>query len=218
MIAPERVGTHRLQVSSCAGLSSNCRKMSNIRIPVLTSDRAVARAAGRHTNPAIQAVARAATLIADEHLLYVAAASFWLLSRGAHEQRRAQADHMLLTVVASCTIPHLLKRRIDQQRPDRCEVGPDRRGVRKSGNAEDAFPSGHATHIGAIASALCGIFPDHKPWILLGSATLAATRVAVLAHWLSDVVAGLLGGVLIERSLRLKSLLSRFWSTKTSHD
>jgi undecaprenyl-diphosphatase len=41
----------------------------------------------------------------------------------------------------------------DQERPDRLTVRGHWRGIPFSGNRLDAFPSGHAVHIGALASA-----------------------------------------------------------------
>ncbi len=86
-------------------------------------------------------------------------------------------------------LPHLLKQVVDQERPDRT-VMPPRHGIPKSGNPYDAFPSGHAMHIGAIASAMSRMYPKACGWIWLGGLAVASTRIALLAHWTSDVVAG----------------------------
>jgi membrane-associated phospholipid phosphatase len=57
-------------------------------------------------------------------------------------------------------------------------------------------------HLGAIASGLAAICPllAALPWALC--AGLAATRVAVLAHWPTDVAAGFALGSAVEHSLR----------------
>jgi undecaprenyl-diphosphatase len=90
----------------------------------------------------------------------------------------------------------------DQERPDRLTVRGHWRGIPFSGNRLDAFPSGHAVHIGALASA-ASILPAKQrnaAWgIGLG---LVLTRIILLAHWTSDAVVGLGVGVLTERILR----------------
>ena len=77
-----------------------------------------------------------------------------------------------------------------------------RRGIPRSGKAYDAFPSGHAMHVGAVASAVTWAYPKSAPiaWGLGG--LIAATRIVLLAHWTTDVLAGLAMGAVVERCLR----------------
>ena len=176
--------------------------MPRISITPTSEDRALARFAAQHTTPAIQKCARAVTWAADEHVLSAISVAIWLLSRNRDRKQRIQADHLLASVAVSTALPHLIKHVVDQERPDRCMVGTDRRGVQTSGKPSDAFPSGHAVHVGAIASALSWLYPKQAPvfWTLSGG--LAATRVAVLAHWASDVLVGIALGAGLERALR----------------
>jgi membrane-associated phospholipid phosphatase len=67
----------------------------------------------------------------------------------------------------------------------------------------DAFPSGHAVHIGALASAATVLPPTQRNAVWAIGGGLVLTRIVVLAHWTSDVVAGLAVGVALERLLRL---------------
>ena len=95
-----------------------------------------------------------------------------------------------------------MKRLFDQTRPDRKTVVGHLNGVSFSGKREDAFPSGHALHMGALASA-AGALPAVPRRIVRTLAIgLSLTRVAVLAHWASDVVAGFAVGMALERFLR----------------
>jgi hypothetical protein len=95
-----------------------------------------------------------------------------------------------------------MKRLVDQTRPDRTTVVGHLHGISFSGKREDAFPSGHALHMGALASA-AGALPAGPRRVLRTLAVgLSLTRVAVLAHWASDVVAGFAVGMALERSLR----------------
>lgn len=86
-------------------------------------------------------------------------------------------------------------------------MGEPRRGVPRSGKPRNAFPSGHAVHIGAIAAALSRwVRPKWRPTVWAVALGLSATRLVVLAHWLTDVAAGLAIGIGLEAALyRLRS-------------
>jgi undecaprenyl-diphosphatase len=100
-------------------------------------------------------------------------------------------------------LPHGLKLLFDQTRPDRRTVLGHLHGVSFSGKRQDAFPSGHALHMGALASA-AGTLPTAPRRMIRGLAVgLSLTRIVVLAHWASDVVAGFALGAILERLLRL---------------
>ena len=71
-----------------------------------------------------------------------------------------------------------------------------------SGKREDAFPSGHALHMGALASAAGALPPRPRRPIRAFAVGLSLTRIVVLAHWASDVVAGFALGAVLERLLR----------------
>jgi membrane-associated phospholipid phosphatase len=168
-------------------------------------DRRVAKTVARYTTPALERPARVLTWAADEHVLGVIAGGLWLAARACNERERRHTDHLVLSVVLTAILPHLLKRLIDQKRPDRCMVHGPRRGIPRSGKPYDAFPSGHAMHVGAVASAISWAYPKSAPvaWGLGG--LIAATRIVILAHWTTDVLAGLAMGALVERCVRPRS-------------
>jgi membrane-associated phospholipid phosphatase len=176
--------------------------MRHLHIKPLAADRAIARFVADHATPQLEQTSRALTWAADEHLLYALSAGLWLGSLCCGPRQRARADHILACVLVTNILPHVLKGVIDQERPDRCVVHGRRQGIPRSGKAQDAFPSGHAMHIGALASAISWIHPEWKRLAWTIGAALAATRIVVLAHWPSDVVVGLGAGVLVERLLR----------------
>ena len=125
-----------------------------------------------------------------------------MASRGAREPNRRAANHAVLVAVAASLLPHGMKRLFDQTRPDRKTVIGHLHGVSFSGKREDAFPSGHALHMGALASA-AGALPAGPRFAVRTLAIgLSLTRIAVLAHWASDVVAGFAVGIALERFLR----------------
>lgn len=117
------------------------------------ADIALARSVARDTRPVLEEVARALTWGADEKILLVLAAVGWLGSRGCGEPLRRAGNHALLVTVAASLLPHGMKLLFDQTRPDRRTVLGHVHGIAFSGKRDDAFPSGHALHMGALASA-----------------------------------------------------------------
>jgi PAP2 superfamily protein len=171
-------------------------------IPPTRTDIEIANAVSEYTNSRAERAAELLTWGADEHVLLAVAAGWWLYCRRGSLTQRKNSDHILLTTLAVSLIPHLLKNIFDQRRPDRLTVRGHLRGVPISGKPLDAFPSGHAMHVGALASAATVLPPTKRNlgWAL--GAGLALSRVVLLAHWASDVVAGLALGALAERLLR----------------
>jgi membrane-associated phospholipid phosphatase len=154
--------------------------------------------------PRLERAAQVVTLAADEKLLLGVVGLAWLGVRLLTEDAstRERADHLALVTAASAALPHLLKQFVNQERPDRRVVGEQRHGVPRSGKPRNAFPSGHAVHLGAIAAALTRWVS--APWGLAVWAValgLSATRLVLLAHWLTDVGAGLAIGVGLEATL-----------------
>jgi membrane-associated phospholipid phosphatase len=127
----------------------------------------------------------------------------WVVTRGRSEQLQRAGNHALLVTVAASLAPHGMKSVFDQTRPDRTTVLGHLHGVSFSGKREDAFPSGHALHMGALASAAGTLPPLLRRLIRTLAVGLSLTRVIVLAHWASDVIAGFALGVIMDRLLRL---------------
>jgi undecaprenyl-diphosphatase len=67
-----------------------------------------------------------------------------------------------------------------------------------------SFPSGHATAAFALAFAVSAVWPHLRAAMLIYAVTIAATRLVLLAHHPSDVVAGALLGV-------IGAMLVRYW-------
>jgi undecaprenyl-diphosphatase len=176
--------------------------MTAITVRPTRTDVRIANAISAHTGRSIEHAAEYVTWGADEHVLTALAAGWWFYTRGrpAHESRAA--DHVLLTALVASALPHVLKRVFDQERPDRRTIRGHWRGVPFSGKKWDAFPSGHAVHIGALASAASRLPQSQRNLVWTLGAGLVLTRVVMLAHWASDVAAGLAVGALTERLLR----------------
>ena len=173
-----------------------------VRVKPTKADVEIAQAIAHHTSPVPEEIGRALAWGADEKLLLVLAAIGWVASRGGGERLRRAGNHALLVTVASSLIPHCMKLIFDQTRPDRRTVLGHVHGVSFSGKRDDAFPSGHALHMGALASA-AGVLPSEPRRVIRAVAVgLSFTRIAILAHWASDVLAGFVLGAIVERILR----------------
>jgi undecaprenyl-diphosphatase len=182
--------------------------MGLVTIRPTKADRAIANAIASRTTPDLEQAAELLTWAADEKLLLALSVGAWLYA-ARRPRLRPVTDHILTVSLLSAVLPHLVKRAVDQTRPDRLTVEGHWRGVPWSGRARDAFPSGHALHMGALASA-AGLFPAPQRRIVRGLAVaLSATRILLLAHWTSDVVAGFAAGALIERLIRPITLRAR---------
>jgi membrane-associated phospholipid phosphatase len=177
--------------------------MRPIRVRPTSADVSIANAIAAHTHRQPERVAEALTWGADEHVLSALAGGWWIYCRDKDVRHRLGSDHILLTTLIASALPHLLKIIFDQERPDRTTVRGHLRGIPLSGKRLDSFPSGHAVHIGALASA-ASVLPAKPRNLAWGvGAALVLTRIVLLAHWASDVAAGLAVGAVIERLLRL---------------
>jgi membrane-associated phospholipid phosphatase len=176
--------------------------MALVTIRPTAIDLKIADAIAAHTEPPAEDLAEGLTWGADEHVLIGLTAAWWLYARHQTRDQRNAADHVLLATLVASALPHVLKTVFDQQRPDRLTVRGHWRGVPFSGNRFDAFPSGHAVHVGALASAASVLSRRRRHTVWAIGAGLVATRIVLLAHWTSDVIAGLAIGAVTERLLR----------------
>jgi membrane-associated phospholipid phosphatase len=164
----------------------------------------LARRIAHRARPRPEHALEAVTWAADEKLLMAVIGMAWigirLLDENPRDRRRA--DYLMLITAASAALPHLVKREVERERPDRRVMRSPRHGVPRSGKPYDSFPSGHAVHLGAIAAALARWMPrPWRSWIWPITAGLAGTRLVLLAHWLTDVAAGLAIGIGLEAAL-----------------
>jgi PAP2 superfamily len=136
--------------------------MAIIRVKPTKADIAIADSIAARTGRPAEHVAEAVTWGADEHVLCALAFGWWLYARSRDEPVRRASDHILLTTFAASALPHALKSVFDQQRPDRLTALGHLHGIPLSGKPLDAFPSGHAVHIGALASAATVLPPAQR--------------------------------------------------------
>lgn len=183
--------------------------MALVQVKPTRIDQALANEVADHTNSGVEQAAQILTWAADEHVLLALAGAGWLYTQLRQPQARAAANHVLAVSLATAVLPHLLKSVFDQTRPDRLTVRGHAHGIPISGKPRDAFPSGHALHMGALASAAGLLAPIPRRLVRSLTVALSLTRVVVLAHWASDVVAGFTLGIAVERLLRPFTLAKR---------
>jgi membrane-associated phospholipid phosphatase len=175
-----------------------------LQLPPTALDLVTSRTVTRYTNRGLEQALRIVTWSADERVLGIIFGGFWLASRATNDaELRRDADHLGLCILLTGVLPHIVKRLVDRERPNR--RFPLRRrikGIPLSGSAYDSFPSGHTMHLGALASGLSRMVPVGSVAIWSTCIAVAASRVLLLAHWLTDAVIGFAGGVLVERLLR----------------
>jgi undecaprenyl-diphosphatase len=175
----------------------------SFELPPTQVDIVVSRAIEHHATPLVERAGKVLTIAADEKPLLAAALTYWIYSRAQFRPRtRRRADHLLLCTAVAAALPHLLKHFVARERPDRKLVHGARHGIPRSGDLRHSFPSGHALHLGAWAAALTRTASARIAWIGWGiSLALASTRLLVLAHYVTDVLGGMLLGVLVEGGL-----------------
>lgn len=114
-----------------------------IRLDPTKVDLAIARGTARHVTPSLERLLRVVTWAADEKVLLAAAAAFWAVCHlGKAGASKSRANHLLICATTAAALPHLGKRLIDRERPDRVVVHGLRHGIGRSGNAWDSFPPG----------------------------------------------------------------------------
>jgi membrane-associated phospholipid phosphatase len=187
--------------------------MALVRVKPTVADVPIADAIAAHTARPTEHVAEAVTWGADEHVLCALAFGWWLYARTRDAPVRRASDHVLLTTLVASALPRVLKTIFDQERPDRLTALGHLHGIPLSGKRLDAFPSGHAVHIGALASAATVLPMPQRNAVWAVGGGLVLTRIVLLAHWTSDVVAGLAVGAVVERLLRFVTGFGRWART-----
>ena len=127
--------------------------MALVNVRPTKPDVLIARTVARNTNHSAEVISRGLTWGADEKILLLLATAGWVATRGRSQQLQRAGNHALLVAVTASLIPHGMKSIFDQTRPDRKTVLGHVHGVSFSGKRDDSFPSGHALHMGALASA-----------------------------------------------------------------
>jgi membrane-associated phospholipid phosphatase len=174
-----------------------------IKLRPSAADLAISNACLRLASPSVERPLHVVAWLADEKIMLAAATAFWAVTRfGPSRPLRGEADQMLCSVLIAGAIRHLCKRLVHRERPNRALARRHDTRVPRLGNAWDSFPSGHAMHLSAIGASAQRLLPRRwRPALWSGFAALAATRIMRLAHYPSDVIAGLGMGALINKAV-----------------
>lgn len=182
------------------------------------ADRPVNGWMAQQNGPFVDAL-RAVTQIGNSRwylvsLPVVVAGALWLRERAGGlaalrlERAAGIAAYLFAAVAASGILVNLIKLPIGRARPKMFDQ-EGIFGVAPFSLDHDfqGFPSGHATTLFALAAALGSLFPRWRLPLYALAALLSFSRVAVNAHYPSDVVGGAMVG--IATTLWLARLLAR---------
>jgi len=153
-----------------------------------------------HT-PLTQEVALSLTALGSLPVILVYIITLYLTGR-----KRSSLMLMLGAGIAG-GLSYLIKHSIARPRPDGAVIE----------TLTPAFPSGHTTLAFLTAIILGKHFPEEKVWFLGIAAVVGITRLLLMVHYLTDVIAGALIGILIgELLLRCEDrILTRIPGTTT---
>ncbi len=151
-------------------------------------------------NDTLDNILVALTMVGDEAFLYCAFALFIavMLAQG----RPMAAIHLLCAGLATAAITHALKFGFGVPRPEHMQAT----------FSSMAYPSGHSSGatvlFGLVASFFAQSSARDKRWLVyLGFAlpivTIALTRVLLGAHWLSDIIGGVVLGLAVCAATRV---------------
>ncbi len=117
--------------------------------------------------------------------------------RAAFAEIAALASYVFLAVGVAAILANLAKQIIGRARPMIAADGGLSFDPFSFDYANASFPSGHATTAGAALVALAFVFRRLRPVVVTAGLVIAFSRVAVGAHFPSDVVVGLCLGAAV---------------------
>jgi undecaprenyl-diphosphatase len=120
----------------------------------------------------------------DGLLWVVIVAGLWL-------QGNAAAARLALVIISIALVVTLIKVSVRRRRPI------DARSLATMTLDKHSFPSGHAARTIGLAIVIGGLLPQLWPWLIGWAIGVGLARVALGAHFLSDVIAGWSIGLLV---------------------
>jgi membrane-associated phospholipid phosphatase len=140
------------------------------------------------------------------------------LPSSQHRRRALGAAFFFATVALSGILTNLIKLAVGRSRPKQLVIDGyyDFQPWHLDADLR-AFPSGHATTMFAMAFAIAMIRPPWRWPAFVFAIVISATRVIINAHYLSDVIGGLV--VALVTAVGLKYAFDRYgWSFSVNRD
>lgn len=138
--------------------------------------------------------------------IYIVLALLALLIR----KFRKPASYFLAMMLASGIVVHLLKFSVGRARAHKFpDFSPFTFEPFNFHHHFQSFPSGHSQTVFTIATFVAFFYPKSTIWIMTLALYLGFTRAITLAHFVSDVWAGALVGVLVS-AITLRHLVRKY--------
>lgn len=172
-------------------------------------DRWIARAM-TGLNPGVENFFQAITFLGRSpgYLVASAGIAIWCFfsardpNRAPHRRSRARAmaeaaAFVFTTIAIAGIVTNLIKVVIGRLRPSLLfDSGQYGFAPFSFDSTMRSFPSGHATTAFALALSLAALWPQRRRWFVAAACVIAASRVAINAHYFGDVVGGALVAIL----------------------
>jgi len=143
-------------------------------------------------------VANAISVLGNPTPYFLVAGLAFLIFKGAwpHPIKANRALFVLVAATAPALSTDLLKVAFARSRPS-LFLEQGLYAFRFFHNAPEfaSFPSEHATVVSAMAAALSVLFPAYRSTFFLLALVIAACRLVLAVHYLSDVLAGFVVGI-----------------------
>jgi undecaprenyl-diphosphatase len=168
-----------------------------VAVTALVIDARVAGSAMLLKHPALDAVVGVLNPIGSGVILLVACAALGLLCRWLRLARLHDAAWLgALAFVTAGLLEFSLKHLVGRARPDAALSTLSLNGPSFAPDV-DSFPSGHATSVFAVATALASFYPRLAGPLYGLAAAIALGRIYLERHYLSDVLAGAFIGIAV---------------------
>lgn len=170
---------------------------------VTAADARIARAVDGPVGNTVGDALHLPSKLADQPQLRTLAGLLVLGGLVAGRPRLARAGmRMLLAHELATAAKNVVKEAVDRTRPRSAKTLADKKPALGDHTAKEdtSFPSGHSAGATAVAFAFSREFPEYRGPALAAAGTLAAVQVPRSAHYVSDVIAGVLIGILAEQA------------------
>ncbi|MDO8647048.1 MAG: phosphatase PAP2 family protein [Candidatus Diapherotrites archaeon] len=157
---------------------------------ILPFDIAFSLAVQSWINPAFTLLMKGASFVfSSAGIMFIAAWLYW-------SKKEKESFYFISLIVFAAVVSEGLKNAFKRLRPSFYNAGIN--GLESHVRTDYSFPSGHSTLAGAVFAYLeNGLEKNWKILVFTGALAVAFSRIYLGAHFLSDVIAGLVLGLLV---------------------